>query len=293
MRVWSGIAPPPDDRATACRSRHRLTTVEALLRRERTVVACGLALLTLLAWSYLWMGAGTGMSATAMTRLVLFPHLRAGPMSMMRMESPHFVWALAIVMWWVMMVAMMLPSAAPLVLLYGRVLRQRRADTRPGAAYAPSAFLAAGYLAVWLAFSIAAATLQSVLEPVGLLSTTTWWSSSATLSAVILAAAGLYQLAPLKHACLVQCRGPAEFLMRYWRPGRLGAFVMGVRHGASCVGCCWMLMALLFVGGVMNLAWVAVLAVLVLVEKLAPAGPLVGRISGVILLVWAAATAVA
>ena len=265
--------------------------MEALLRRERAVVAGGLALLSLLAWSYVWQGAGTGMSTTGMTRLVLFPHLAAEPMPMIGMEASHFPWTLAVVMWWVMMVAMMLPSAAPLVLLYGRVLRQTRADVRPGAAYAPTAFLAAGYLAVWLAFSIAAATFQSLLEPMGLLSTTTWWSRSATLSAVILAAAGLYQLSPLKHACLVQCRGPVGFLMRYWRPGRLGAFVMGARHGALCVGCCWMIMALLFVGGVMNLAWIALLALLVLVEKLAPAGPLVGRISGVLFLVWAAATA--
>lgn len=267
--------------------------MEALLRRERAVVAAGLALLTLLAWSYIWLGAGTGMSARDMTRLALFPHLHAGLTPTMSMQSPRFAWALAIVMWWVMMVAMMLPSAAPLMLLYGRALRQTtRADVRPGAAYAPTAFLASGYLAVWLAFSIAAATLQSALEPVGLLSTTTWWSTSATLSAVILAAAGLYQLSPLKHACLVQCRGPIAFLMRYWRPGRLGAFVMGARHGALCVGCCWMLMALLFVGGVMNLAWIALLALLVLVEKLAPAGPLIGKISGVVLLLWAAATVV-
>ncbi len=265
--------------------------MEALLRRERVVVAGGLALLTLLAWSYVWMGAGTGMSAMDMTRLALFPHLHAEPMPMASMESPYFPWTLAVLMWWVMMVAMMLPSAAPLVLLYGGVLRKTHADTRPGAAYAPSAFLAAGYLVVWLAFSICAATLQSLLEPIGLLDASTWWSSSATLSAVILAAAGIYQLSTLKHSCLVQCRGPVGFLMRYWRPGRIGAFVMGARHGALCLGCCWMLMTLLFVGGIMNLAWIAVLALLVAVEKIAPAGPLVGRISGIILLVWAGATA--
>ena len=265
--------------------------MEALLGRERTVVAGGLALLTLLAWSYIWLGAGMGMSALDMTRVALFPHRHAGAMPIMGMDAPRFSWALAVVMWWVMMVAMMLPSAAPLVLLYGRALRQKQAGARPGAAYAPSTFLAAGYLTVWLGVSIVAATLQSLLQPVGLLSATTWWSSSATLSAVILAAAGLYQLSPLKHRCLVQCRGPIAFLMQHWRPGRLGAFVMGVRHGTSCVGCCWMLMALLFVGGVMNLVWIALLAILVLVEKIAPAGPLVGRVSGIILLVWAAATA--
>jgi predicted metal-binding membrane protein len=283
--VSSGIAPPPD-------SLHRLTTVEALLRRDRAVVAGGIALLTLLAWSYVWMGAGTGMSAMDMTRLALFPHLHAEPMSMASMESPYFPWTLAVLMWWVMMMAMMLPSAAPLVLLYGGVLRRTHADTRPGAVYAPSAFLAGGYLVVWLAFSICAATLQSLLEPIGLLDTSTWWSSSATLSAVTLAAAGIYQLSALKHSCLVQCRGPVGFLMRHWRPGRIGAFVMGARHGALCVGCCWMLMALLFVGGIMNLAWIALLALLVTVEKIAPAGPLVGRISGVVLLLWAVATVV-
>ncbi len=265
--------------------------MEALLRRERAVVAGGLVLLTLLAWGYIWMGAGTGMSATDMTRLMLFPHLRAESMAMTGMEPSRLAWTIVVAMWWVMMVAMMLPSAAPLVLLYGRALRQKRVDARPGAAYAPSIFLAAGYLAVWLAFSIVAATLQALLQPAGLLSSSTWWSSSAMLSAATLAAAGLYQLSPLKHRCLVQCRGPIAFLMRYWRPGRLGAFVMGVRHGTLCVGCCWMLMALLFVGGVMNLAWIALLALLVMVEKLAPAGPLVGKISGVVLLFWAAATA--
>lgn len=109
---------------------------------------------------------------------------------------------------------------------------------------------------------------------------------------MILAAAGMYQLSPLKHSCLAHCRGPVEFLTRHWRPGRLGGFAMGVRHGTWCLGCCWMLMALLFVGGVMNLAWIALLALLVLIEKLAPAGPLVGKISGIVLLLWAAATAI-
>lgn len=157
-----------------------MTALEALLRRERAVLAGGLALLTLLAWWYVWLGAGTGMSATAMSRLVLFPHMYAAPTTAptMNMEPPHLAWALAIAMWWVMMVAMMLPSAAPLVLLYGRALRHNRADAHPGTVYAPSAFLTAGYLAVWLAvwlaFSIAAATLQSVFEPAGLLSATTY-----------------------------------------------------------------------------------------------------------------------
>jgi predicted metal-binding membrane protein len=118
------------------------------------------------------------------------------------------------------------------------------------------------------------------------------WSRSAALSATVLAAAGLYQLSPFKGACLRHCRGPVEFLTRRWRPGRFGAFVMGVEHGAWCVGCCWMLMALLFVGGLMNFAWIAVLTFLVLVEKLVPAGPVVSKISGGVLLAWAVATIV-
>ncbi len=116
------------------------------------------------------------------------------------------------------------------------------------------------------------------------------WSKSAALSAAVLAAAGLYQFSALKQACLAQCRGPVQFLTRHWRDGRAGAFLLGARHGAFCVGCCWLLMALLFVGGIMNLAWIAALSLLVLAEKTAPAGPLIGRLSGFVLLAWAAAT---
>jgi predicted metal-binding membrane protein len=116
------------------------------------------------------------------------------------------------------------------------------------------------------------------------------WSKSATLSAAVLAIAGLYQFSDLKHACLARCRSPVRFLTEYWRPGRFGSFVLGVRHGGYCVGCCWMLMLLLFVGGVMNLIWIAMLTMVVLLEKLAPAGAAVRKLSGGLLLVWAIAT---
>ena len=225
-----------------------------------------------------------------MTALALFPHLAPDPMAGMSMPPP-FGWATAVAMWWVMMVAMMTPSVAPLVLLYGRVLRHHRGGAEP-LRLAPSVYVVAGYLAVWLAFSVAAATAQLFIQRVGFLSTTMLWSSSAVFSAAVLALAGVYQLSPLKSACLTQCRGPVEFLTRHWRAGRGGAFRIGVLHGAYCVGCCWMLMALLFVGGVMNLAWIAALAILVLVEKLAPAGPFVSRASGLVLIAWAAATLV-
>jgi predicted metal-binding membrane protein len=147
-----------------------------------------------------------------------------------------------------------------------------------------------GYLSTWLVFSIAAAMLQLALQRAGLISAMMLWSKSALLSASVLVSAGIYQLSPLKRVCLRHCRGPVAFLTRHWRPGRVGAFLMGVDHGAWCVGCCWMLMTLLFVVGVMNLVWIALLALLVLAEKLAPRGVVVSRVSGAALVTWGLAT---
>jgi predicted metal-binding membrane protein len=261
-----------------------VNAVEAVLRRERAVIAVSLAALAVLAWLIVWRGAGMGMPALHMTALALFPHLQP--------DMPgHMATALPVVvaMWWVMMVAMMTPSVAPLVLLYGRVARHHAGHA---GVYAASGALLLGYLAAWALFSLVAALLQQALQPAGLISPMMLWSKSAWLSAAVLGLAGLYQFSPLKRTCLARCRGPVEFLTRYWRPGRAGAFVLGAHHGAYCVGCCWMLMALLFVGGVMNLAWIAALSLLVLAEKLAPGGELVGKVSGALLLVWAAATLV-
>ena len=257
--------------------------VAAVLRRERLVIAAALVVVVVLAWIYLWAGAGTGMSAVDMTALTLFPHRHADVTG--AMES---TWPLVVAMWWVMMIGMMTPSAAPLVLIYGLVLRRHHAPGRN--VFQLSMLLLSGYLVVWLAFSIAAAAFQAALQPAGLLSEMMLWSKSAALSAAVLAAAGLYQLSPLKQACLAKCRNPVRFLTEYWRPGRFGSFVLGIRHGAYCVGCCWMLMALLFVGGVMNLVWIAILTLIVLIEKLAPAGKAIGQGVGVLLVCWAVAT---
>jgi len=261
-----------------------LTAVETVLRRERAVVAIGLVALAALAWVFLWRGAGMGMSAIDMTALTLFPHLQPDAAGGMEVS-----WPVVIAMWWTMMIAMMVPSVAPLVLLYARVLRHRSANG-PSGTYVSSTFLLTGYLAAWLLFSLAAATVQGQLEPAGLISEMMLWSRNSILSAAVLLVAGAYQLSPLKYACLKQCRSPVQFLTQYWRPGRIGAFILGARHGAYCVGCCWLLMALLFVGGVMNLVWIAVLTALVLVEKLVPIGPQIGRLSGYVLIVWAMAT---
>ncbi len=263
-----------------------MIALEAILRRERAVVATGLVALVALAWYYVWVGAGMGMSALDMTSATLFPHREADVPG--DMDPTALV---VVLMWWVMMIAMMTPSAAPLVLLYSRVARHHAGDgARAGAAIAPAALLVAGYLLAWLLFSLCAAAMQELLQPAGLISGMMLWSKTAALSATVLAAAGLYQLSPLKQACLVQCRAPQQFLVRHWRPGRLGAMWLGMRHSAYCVGCCWLLMALLFVGGIMNLVWIAALTLFVLVEKLAPAGAQIGRWSGALLLAWAAAT---
>ena len=262
--------------------------MEALLRRERAAVALALAALALLAWIYIWRGAGMGMSALQMTALTLFPHAQAEPMP--GMAPPPFVWFVALAMWWVMMIAMMTPSAAPLVLLYGRAARHATVLEAPHALYAPPLFLAAGYLAAWLAFSVAAVAIQYTLQRADVISDMMLWSKSAVLSAAVLVGAGAYQLSPLKRACLKHCRGPVEFLTRHWRPGRKGAFVMGLEHGIWCVGCCWMLMALLFIGGVMNLVWIALLTLLVLAEKILPRGAVVSRVTGAMLIVWGLAT---
>ncbi|XUW91136.1 DUF2182 domain-containing protein [Burkholderia sp. M6-3] len=260
-----------------------MSSFEIAVGRERVITALGIVAVVAFSWVYVWTGAGIGMSALEMTAVALFPHRLADGGGGMDLSLPT-----VILMWWVMMIAMMTPSAAPLILLYRRVLRHH-ASTESSSAI-PSLFLLAGYLTAWLAFSICAASLQKVLQPTGLISEMMLWSRSAPLSAIVLASAGLYQFSPLKRACLAQCRSPVNFLTSHWRPGVAGSFMLGMRHGIYCVGCCWLLMALLFVGGIMNLIWIAALALIVFVEKILPGGERVGRVLGVVLIVWAGVT---
>ena len=284
---------------------------ERLLKRDRVITLSGLSALCVLAWIYVVAGAGLGMSAWEMTTLTLFPHsqghdLMPGMQGMdMPMDMPGMdmgassaagaswggvQWALMIAMWWIMMIAMMTPSAAPAILIYARVHRHALAGGQVQNKLAPTGAFAAGYLLAWLGFSAAAAALHWILEYTGLVSAMMMGSNSRTFSAAVLITAGLYQLSPLKNVCLSFCRAPASFLSRHWRPHRLGALRLGALHGAHCVGCCWMLMVLLFVGGVMNVIWIAALAMLVLAEKVLPAGPWVGRVAGIALIAWGAAT---
>jgi predicted metal-binding membrane protein len=183
-------------------------------------------------------------------------------------------------MWVVMMYGMMLPSAAPVLLIFAAVVRasDEGADSMPRV-YA----FAAGYLIVWTAFSLLATIVQVLLADRVLL-VPMMELRTPVLGGALLVAAGLYQLTPFKQSCLKSCRSPASFITAHWRPGRRGALRMGVEHGFYCLGCCWVLMLLLFVGGVMNLIWIAAITVFVLLEKLTPVGIQGGRLSGVLLL---------
>jgi predicted metal-binding membrane protein len=186
-------------------------------------------------------------------------------------------WPMVAAMWAAMMVAMMLPSAAPTILLYSQVHRHSLgSESSP-----PTSAFLAGYLACWIAIALAATAFQLALGRMEL--------ENPIAAAGLLIAAGLYQLSPVKDACLSRCRSPAQFISRHYRPGASGAFRLGLLHGAYCVGCCWMLMALLFVGGVMNLLWIAGLTLLVAAEKLLPGGKWIARVAGIAFIGWGAA----
>ena len=245
--------------------------IEAVARRDRVAALAGLAALTLLAWLYLSRLGRDDMAAMDMTP--------AGPWTATDA-------LLAAVMWAVMMVAMMLPGAAPMILVFATVNRKRRLGGEAGGApYVSLSLFVLGYLAVWSAFSVGAALVQWGLHAAAVLSEDAI-RAGPVAGALILLAAGVYQVTPLKYACLARCQTPLGFLFSEWREGARGTLVMGLRHGLFCLGCCWTLMMLLFVGGVMNLAWVAALAGFVLVEKLVPAGRIVSRLSGGALLAW-------
>lgn len=272
-------------------------TFERMLARDRVLTLTALLALCALAWIYVATGAGLDTSAREMTSLALFPHAASHSMGGMAgadmgdaTGSPKPTWLLSIGMWWAMMIAMMAPSASPTILLYARVHRHSVAQGELQGKLAPTGPFAAGYLLAWLGFSVAAAALHFALETGGAISA--MGSRSRWLSSGILIAAGVYQFSPLKTACLAHCRSPAEFLSRHWRPGASGALRLGLLHGAYCVGCCWVLMALLFVGGVMNLVWIAVLSALVLLEKLVRGGQWIGRGVGAVLVAWGIATLV-
>jgi predicted metal-binding membrane protein len=235
---------------------------------QRLAILAALLGLAALCWLYLFAAAAEMAAMDPSTMVMPMPPRQPAEL------------ALLLAMWWVMMIGMMLPSAAPMILTFATVSRRRRARGQP---QAPTVLFVAGYLLAWGGFSVAATLAQWGLEHAALMSPMDMATTSRWLGGALFLAAGLYQLTPLKHACLRACRSPFDFVVNRWREGAGGALRMGMEHGVACLGCCWILMALLFVGGVMNLLWVAALTVVVLIEKLVPLGDWMARIGGVAL----------
>jgi predicted metal-binding membrane protein len=239
-----------------------------LLTGQRLAIVAALAALVVLSWLFLFDEAAR---MAAMDHAMVMPP--KGPADLV----------LLLAMWWIMMIGMMLPSAAPMIMTFATINRGRRSRGQP---YTPTALFTAGYLLAWGGFSIAATLVQWMLELASLLAPMAMKTTSPLLGGVLFIAAGLYQFTPLKRVCLTSCRSPFDFVINHWRDGAGGALRMGIAHGLYCLGCCWILMVLLFAVGAMNLVWVAALAAVVLIEKLFPAGDWIGRIGGLLLIAW-------
>ncbi len=255
------------------------TTLEIVLRRDRAIVTVGLVGVAALGWAYL-LYVASDMSDMSMSADIAMPSTETwGVVDL----------ALLFVMWVVMMLAMMVPAASPLILMVASINRKRRERDDP---LVPTGLFLAGYLLVWTAYSAVATGAQWGLHTTALLSPA-MVGTSPVLGGILLLTAGIFQFTSLKQACLSHCRSPVAFVLGHWREGRGGALRMGMEHGLFCVGCCWVLMALLFVAGVMNLLWVAVISLFVLAEKVLAKGELVGRLGGAALLTAGVAVLIA
>jgi predicted metal-binding membrane protein len=253
---------------------------ETILKRDRAVVMAGLASIITLAWAYMFFLAGSmagdmsgNMKSMELGMEMVMPSLQTWGVT-------DFVFMF--IMWSVMMVAMMTPSAAPMVLIFSKFNRQQREQHAP---FLRTGIFLSGYLIVWAGYSVLATLVQWGLHSMALLSPM-MVSTSPVLGGVLLIGAGIFQFTPLKHACLSHCRTPLGFLMNEWQEGNRGALRMGLQHGNFCVGCCWLIMTLLFVAGVMNLLWVATITAYVLFEKIIPQGYWVSRAIGLLIIVW-------
>ena len=243
--------------------------------RDRALLVISIVTMCALAWAYL-------------IHLVseMPPMASETAVASMAMPSDH-AWELLdftvmFAMWSVMMVAMMLPTATPMILLYERICRRRESQGKPRN---PIALFVGGYLLVWIGFSVLATLMNWALHSAELLNSM-MGRLTPDVAGISLLVAGAYQWTTLKYACLTHCRSPVGFLMSHWREGGWGAARMGAHHGFYCLGCCWLLMLLLFVLGVMNLLWIAVLTVFVLAEKVVPRGHMLGRIAGLLMIGW-------
>jgi predicted metal-binding membrane protein len=260
--------------------------IERLLRRDRAIVLAALLGLAALAWAYiLWLASDLDMGGMDMAGFRMIP-AGIGIMAPAILPWTGFEFGLVFAMWAVMMIGMMTPAGAPMVLIHARVARQAASRELP---FPPTAWFVLGYLAIWVLFAFAATTAQWAFERASLL-TPTMESATGTLAGVILLVAGLYQWTPAKDVCLAQCQAPLAFVHSHggFRRDRGGAFWLGIRHGGYCVGCCWTLMLLLFAFGVMNVLWIAGLSAFALLERIIPAGQLVARAAGVVMVAGAA-----
>jgi predicted metal-binding membrane protein len=247
------------------------TPLERAFRHDRIVVLSAITGVTALAWAYvLWLAAQMDMSGHGMA----MPEMMAPSLARWSVGDVLLIWA----MWSVMMVGMMLPSVAPMVLIYAGVARHALGQGRP---FASTGWFAAGYLLSWTGFSVVATAAQWALEQAALLSPITM-ATGETLGGIVLIIAGLYQWTPLKDTCLSQCQAPLIFIQRHggFRRTPRDALWLGAQHGSYCIGCCWALMGLLFVVGIMNVLWIAAIAIFVLLEKIVPAGRYISRIAG-------------
>ena len=247
--------------------------IEAVLKKDRLVVITALISLCVLSWLY-----------------IIYLYRQMYPMNMDALffampMTPRWSWTdfvLLFLMWVVMMIAMMIPSVAPLVLIFAMINRQRKQQQNP---FVPTVYLLSGYLLVWTAFSLCATMLQWLLQQLALLSPD-MITTSKTLGAAILISAGAFQFTPWKNRCLQQCRTPLNFLTNHFKEGKWGALQMGVENGLYCLGCCWILMILLFVSGIMNLLWIAIIALFVLIEKALPKAKYVSPVAGIALIIY-------
>ena len=239
--------------------------IKAMPRRDFLAIGISLGGITLLSWLYLY------SMASSMSM----------PMGAMQIQpwSAHY-FLMMFLMWAIMMVGMMLPSVAPTVLIYAAIARKATTGNTP---IAPTGAFVSGYVVIWIVFSLFATTAQWALDQAALLSPM-MVSNSVGLGAVLIVTAGIYQWLPIKDKCLQQCRSPVDFITSHWQKGMTGAFRMGLSHGMFCLGCCWVLMSLLFVGGVMNLLWIAAITLFVLLEKILPLGDAGGRVMGLIMI---------
>ena len=242
--------------------------MQALPRRETIAIVGSIITIVLLAWTYLIIMAVDMGSMTAMPSM------------------PKPVWnlhyfLLMFLMWAIMMVGMMLPSVLPTVLIYAAIARKAKKDD---SAIASVSIFVSGYLTIWLSFSLFTTGLQWYFDYLGLLSAM-MKINNATFAAWLLILTGIYQCLPLKDACLQHCRSSVEFFRDHWRHGAIGAFTMGLHHGLFCLGCCCLLMSLLFFGGVMSLLWIAAISVFVLLEKILPFALIGAKITGILMIV--------